>query len=757
MSRKKNSGLFYGRRSTEKQEASLPTQLNWALKQAEKQGVRLDASLDDLGAMIDQGLSANKGMRIDNGISGLDLSRPGLLALNKDAIADKAISHVFIHKRDRYARPDEALKAVEMEKSLLYAGITVVFSDAISLPLRRGESNWVKDFELLLAYVQNGEELRKLAERIVLAQLAISAAGFRTGGNPPYGYGRALVDGSGKVIQKLVPGTVIKREGCHVAWIPQDKQKISIWLQILDWRQMGYGYKRIATMLNEMGIPSPGAGRIRTDHGEKHLVSGLWTDGSVRNLCANGTIAGFIEYGKRSEGKIRRISPDGPRLLDEELDFNELGKLRTIKNDRSTWVIKQAGTPRYSVEAWQAIQKMGDERSKNQRGIPRHKDPKRYPLSCRLIDLTNGCGSLLYGRTFSKQTVYLCGRYMQHGNCGCCRNFVDAEAMLQFVLKTLKQIIDQNGSREKLQQQLLARANRDNDVRARDASTTELKRLGAQRSMLLKDQERIEYRMSRETDDELYTALSGQYRGLKSEIGKLEEAIQQLEKRKQRERSQAPSGRVAAALEILDEISRICGDNNARKEVGQLLHRLGMKIGLTFSSITKGKRTQQVLSSGRIAFGNSPLPVPLYGKSNLNGGQTQQRSDEVSNKNSKQKESTANRKNLNSEDGDISSDDAQNESEVVSDSINQASGIPLAKNHQVCREGTSDTKDNRGTRRSVPNSAKTLLPFSTARGIRARPHKIKRCPRLVKERARQESVCARQKRVCADQISHFPR
>ena len=46
MIRPKNRGLSYFRRSTDKQEISLPRQMEWAISAAQQHGVAFDAALD---------------------------------------------------------------------------------------------------------------------------------------------------------------------------------------------------------------------------------------------------------------------------------------------------------------------------------------------------------------------------------------------------------------------------------------------------------------------------------------------------------------------------------------------------------------------------------------------------------------------------------------------------------------------------------------------------------------------------------------
>src|SRR5438067_1570056 len=95
MIRPKNLGLDYLRRSTEKQEISLPRQLDFAITAARQHGVAFDATAADLAHMQAARLHTFKALRLDDGLTGSDLSRPGFLALNRDALADTAVSHVF--------------------------------------------------------------------------------------------------------------------------------------------------------------------------------------------------------------------------------------------------------------------------------------------------------------------------------------------------------------------------------------------------------------------------------------------------------------------------------------------------------------------------------------------------------------------------------------------------------------------------------------------------------------------------------------
>ncbi len=615
MVRNGKRALLYIRRSTDQQELSLANQLEWGLAIAARHGLQLNTSSADLEHMQANHLHSYKGLRLDDGVTGADLNRPGFLALNQDALDDHSISHVLVFKRDRFARAQDSFQAALLEKQLRLAGISVVTSDGIGEPIQRGEQSLMQDLEMLIGHHQGGEELRKHAERVLGAQTRLARAGYRTGGNAPYGFARVLVDATGNILEELPPGKRVRQPGCHVRVAPRDADKIAVWLQILDWKAQGWGFKRIARELNERGIPSPDARRTRTDHGVKHRVSGKWSPGTVAELCRNPIIIGIQEYGRRSEGKIRRLGADGPRLLDDSADLTAGDRPRVVFNDPSLRIACQVSETTADVGKWHAVQHETETRGRQQRGVPRAKDLARYPLSCRLVDLTDGCGAFLYGRQNQGRLVYTCGRYMRTASSECHSNQVDGDAMLRFTLGTLRQLVDRHGSRERLRHKLLERALRESQGLATDAHTAELARLRGRQAELAEQRTAIEYRLARERDDDLYAALGRQYRATVGEATALGDTIRRLEAERKNLPARTPQEMADAALAVLDDVERVAPNAAARVEVYQLLRRLGIRIGLTFGSVVKGKkRVVQRLLGGRMVFGDAPLPVPPYGR-----------------------------------------------------------------------------------------------------------------------------------------------
>jgi DNA invertase Pin-like site-specific DNA recombinase len=194
--RPRNRGLVYLRRSDPKQGLSLPTQLNWAIDEAQRLGVPLEGDLNDLEYMQANHLVALKSLRLDDAVTGGDLSRPGFRALIDEAQSDRTISHIFFYKRDRLARPQEAFEVALIEKNLSTSGITIVLSGKIVPPIERGEGELSDDIALVLDYHQSGQFLRTLSERIIATQRGLAEQGYWLGGRPPLGFIRILVDAS---------------------------------------------------------------------------------------------------------------------------------------------------------------------------------------------------------------------------------------------------------------------------------------------------------------------------------------------------------------------------------------------------------------------------------------------------------------------------------------------------------------------------------------------------------------------------------
>jgi hypothetical protein len=96
--------------------------------------------------------------------------------------------------------------------------------------------------------------------------------------------------------------------------------------------------------------------------------------------------------------------------------------------------------------------------------------------------------------------------------------------------------------------------------------------------------------MARERDDALYTALTRQFQAAVAESTAVEAAIRKLETDREAAQMRSPEEQAEAALSLLDDVARISTDPQVRAEINPLLHRLGVRIGLNFAGVIKGKK-----------------------------------------------------------------------------------------------------------------------------------------------------------------------
>ena len=386
---------------------------------------------------------------------------------------------------------------------------------------------------------------------------------------------------------------------------------------ILDLADRGWRPKRIAVHLNALGIPSPAAGTFRTDNGVRHRVSGKWHPNTVRELIRNRAILGIQDFGRRAEGAHRRHGSNGPRSLTNS-DRNAAGRAKVTFNDPSLVITTELGYgPRYDPNRWARIQEPVDARGASPRGVPRVRDLGRFPRSCRVVALTASCGHPMYVQTSGKRRRYVCGRYTKTNGSECHHNHVDSEAALQFVLSTIRQILNRRGGRDKLLALFRERAKQAAQVNSMPKNRSVVSVLEDKVNELEENLTTVRRRLATEREDCLYKALRNEYKDLDQELGAARRRLNQEKHAPPVPARTDPDQDVAAAIALLDDIERITAEPPARAEVNHLLVKLGIWLGLSFTSAIKGKtREVRKLASGVLTFGDAPLPVKLYGDDN---------------------------------------------------------------------------------------------------------------------------------------------
>lgn len=615
-SRKKDKGLVYLRRSTDSQENSLKMQIEWAIRRAGELGVNIEASLDDLHTMQSQRLHSLKSIRLDDAISGTEMKRPGFTSLQNDAKSDTSISHVFVQKRDRLGRPEEPMELALLEKSIGRSGVHIVFDDKIIDPSELGSSDLGADLSMLVDYHASRSWLNRNTERIVDSKVMLAKQGKWTGGRAPYGFKRVLVGPDGAIIEELKDGREVRQRGCHVELAHGDENELDVVRRTLDLKHEGLSDMKIAKNLNEDGIPSPNFGRTRIDQGVEHTVTGKWNSNAIKRICENKMMIGFLQTGRRSGGKIRRMSADGHRKLNDGDRNSEGEPITKVLDDSQTIIAKTRNEPQYDTEKWNDIQAILKERGKSQRGIPKSTDSGKYPLACRVFDQSCECGSVMYGKSNGKVPSYTCGRYMRTSGGECENNHVDGESLFRLTLSVLHQIVEDKFGRAALVKRLEAIAAKEKQTLKADENQTNLKKLNQQCEKLTKSVAVASRHMAEESDDELYKELAMQVKQLKAELKCVDERTAAMQETVNR-RVDQPND-VDRAVMLFDNLEQYANAPDLRKSFSSLAYKSGLHIGLSFTSAVKGKkRVVRKLAAGIITFSEEHLPVPIHGKDRI--------------------------------------------------------------------------------------------------------------------------------------------
>src|SRR3954454_9084696 len=167
-------------------------------------------------------------------------------------------------------------------------------------------------------------------------------------------------------------------------------------------------------------------------------------------------------------------------------------------------------------------------------------------------------------------------------------NSVDAEALLRFTLRTLKQLVDRHGQRDRLRAKLLERARRSQQEPGLSTAQQELNTMLGRGQEVREQLAIVGRRMSLEQDDTRYEAIASEFDRLSVEQRHLQARIAARQAALTEAAPCTPEQQVEAALALLEEVQRVAESPQARAEVNPLLQRLGVWIGLSFAGVVKG-------------------------------------------------------------------------------------------------------------------------------------------------------------------------
>lgn len=598
--------LFYTRDSEGRSEQAPSEYVEWAIKQASELGLRFDGKAATINAMIQNGNSVAGDIFLDYGISGNIMSRQGLDALIDVAKRDTEVSHILIPRRDRLSRPDEPTDAVKLETSLRRLGVTVVYMSTVCPPLGPRQRVDIGDQVLaMIDFDRAGRDRRDLAQKIIHAQISLAKKGFSTGGDPPYGFRRWLVNDAGEPSRELERGESVRMRNHHVVWIPSQTEELDVIRRILE-MLIDHSANRIAKILTDEGIPSPGAGRSRTDNGVRHKVSGRWYANTVTYIARNQLLRAVVEHGRRSFGDQLRLTPDGPRELTDNDICKTRDKPRVIKNSSDNLIVTDAPfDPVVDLAEHDKVLKILDERGKTQRGKPRSRDPNRNLLGCRVFDMA--CGWPMYRVPYKGAYRYKCGLYQQTCGDKCRHNHVDGLTAARFALSCIRQRLLSPSLLPKLEARLKQLAS---ESSSDDKATSDLRRRRSELARIESELADVTKNLARAKSDAQYKVISAEFERL---LVEQQAAKQELESLKwQSQVSSSGQDQVELTMNLVRELSLLAERADGAEAVRQIFDLVDVKLYLQFQEVRPKKRVINKLVSGVITFGAAKPPVEIY-------------------------------------------------------------------------------------------------------------------------------------------------
>jgi hypothetical protein len=602
----KGRAAFYTRDSGGKHEMTPGKYVAWASDEARKRGLTFNGTPSQIDAMIRDGRPALGDIFLDFDVKGNNLTRPGLDALKAEIKRDSTISHLFIPRRDRLARPDDPLDGMRLEAEFRMVGITVVFMDRVGLPIAVGERQDIADLIVsLIDYDNAGVFRRDLARKVIIAQIALAQLGFSTGGRAPYGFRRWLVKADGTPVRELADGEHVRMAGHHVVWLPGPEKELRLIRRICHMLKTTPA-TRVAATLNKERIPSPGAGTYRTENGVKHKVIGLWYQTTISNIARNRLLLAVSTYGLRSLGDQLRMTPSGPRPLSDG-DYQADKKPKVIRNPESQRISAPSASafaPIVDPETFEELQVILDQRAGTQRGKSRSRDPSKNPLGCRVFDWN--CTWPMYRIPHGKSYRYRCSVYEKTDGQECAHNWIDGPLATNLALSCVSQRLHSPSLLAKLK----ARVRQLAEEERRDGKNEN--ETAGKRTALSKVSDELELaarNLRRAESDDQYREIASDYEQLKKIKAAIEAELATLEA------AMSSATDIDAEIDAAVDLARRLGELADAKTLAMATEAVQLanaRLCVRFAPVKLKKRFVNRVTGGVVLLGAAPLPFTPY-------------------------------------------------------------------------------------------------------------------------------------------------
>ena len=352
---------------------------------------------------------------IDDGYSGTNFDRPGVQRLIADAKAGK-INVILVKDLSRFGRnyiefgqyTDYLFPSIGCRFIALNNGIDTMSNDS---------STDVMCFLNLF----NEFYSRDTSKKVKAVKKACAENGKFMGTHPPLGYKRDPNDKHHFLI---------------------DEETAPIVRHIFSLRASGVTFRRIAIMLNEEGIPSPGAFYYQNKGvDDPRRVNHKWAETTVKVLLRNE-----VYIGNMVQGKCGSLSYKSKKLISKPKD---------------EWIcVEGTHEPIISREIWDTVVSIDQKKVRK----PDTEGGNRsifvglvYCADCG-FKMQNQVKNFTYKRTGlpGRQSYFICGNYLRSGKSACTVHTISEDALHQIVLEDIRTKAQQiTHDRDRLLSQIL--------------------------------------------------------------------------------------------------------------------------------------------------------------------------------------------------------------------------------------------------------------------------------------------------------------
>lgn len=341
---------------------------------------------------------------VDNGRTGMNYRRPGFQAMFADLEAGK-INCVVVKDVSRLGR-NYILTSDYVEKIFPTMGVRLIcVNDGFD-----SENPDSDRYSLLMPFklIINDTYVKDTARKIQSSIQAKMNCGeyLPSSSSIPYGYLRAPQEGTYAVDEETAP--IVRR--------------------IFELRGDGTAFNKIAKILNQENIPSPG--KLRYDRGltkvEKYQ-NALWVRGTIRKITGDSAYLGF-----RTHGKIKRSRLGGDKKKCPELEW------KIIENAHPAIVEQTLFDRVQEVNRTELVKRETFERG----AAPKQDFRKIFQDKIFCGD----CGAKMSAGKFSgrkggkapNSIFYNCNQYRDSGHQRCSNHYIRQECLMD----TLQHFLD---------------------------------------------------------------------------------------------------------------------------------------------------------------------------------------------------------------------------------------------------------------------------------------------------------------------------